>query len=85
MGAASVSGVFHLSGANAGEHYVLHADRVSGVRRLDHEPIGGVGASYELLVIGVADGLPVDEDSARRVEDHLVALADEGPPEDETH
>lgn len=76
-----MTGIIHLSGAHPGDHYVLRADRVAGVRRLDHEPVGGEGASYEVLVIGVADGLPVDEDSARRVEDHLVALADEGPPE----
>lgn len=77
-----MTGILYLSGTNTGEYYVLRADRVAGIRRLDHEPIGGVGASYEVLVVGIAEPFRVDEDSARRVEDYLVSLANEDPPKD---
>ena len=78
-----MTAVLHLSGQHPGEHYVVRADHVAGVRRLDHEPLGGEGASYEILLVGFSEPIPVDEDSAGRVEDHLVSLADEGPPEEE--
>ncbi len=77
-----MTGILHLSGELTGEHYVVRADHVVGVRRLDHEPLGGEGASYQVLLAGAPEPFPVDEDSARRVEDHLVSLADEGSPED---